>query len=193
VYVHGNIMEGDAAVTKDNWNGGVQIEDMPDAGKYTDSIRSDKPFPIAAVTTLPTIDAYAYVLANAGATLPRRDAVDSRIVEEVKTGKIVYSEHAKPPVGGQFIKRRLPVDSYKQGILSDISQVGGYPVYKGKPYRDSDKDGIPDRWEKGHGLNPHDATDAGKIAAHGGGYSNIEVYLNSVVDLSTVKPAGTGK
>jgi len=193
VYVHGNIMEGDAAVTNDNWNGGVQIEDMPDAGKFTDSIRSDKPFPMAVVTTLPTASAYAYVLANAGATLPRRDAVDRRIVEEVRTGKIVYSEQAQPPVGGQFIKRRLPVDSYKQGIISDISQVGGYPVYKGSPYKDSDKDGIPDSWETAHGLNPHDAADAGKIASGGGGYSNIELYLNSVVDASTVKPAGDGK
>ena len=193
VYVHGNIMEGDAAVTNDNWNGGVQIEDMPDAGKFTDSIRSDKPFPMAAVTTLSTTSAYDYVLANAGATLPRRDAVDTRIVEEVRTGRIVYSEQAQPPAGGQFIKRRLPADSYKQGIISDISQVGGYPVYKGAPYKDSDKDGIPDSWETAHGLNPHDAADAGRIAPGGGGYSNIELYLNSVVDRSTVKPAGGGK
>ena len=182
VYVHGNIMEGDAAVTNDNWNGGVQIEDMPDAGKFTDSIRSDKAFPMAVVTTLSATNAYDYVLANAGATLPRRDAVDSRIVEEVRTGKIVYSDQAKPPAGGQFIKRRLPADSYKQGIISDISQVGGYPVYKGTPYKDSDKDGIPDSWETAHGLNPHDAADAGRIAPGGGGYSNIELYLNSVID-----------
>jgi hypothetical protein len=188
VYVNGNIVEGNEAVTKDNWNGGVQIENMPDAGKYTDSIRSNTPFPMAAVTTLPTTEAYTYVLANAGATLPRRDPVDNRIVEEVRTGKIVYSENAQPPVGGQFIKRRLPADSYKQGIISDISQVGGYPVYKGAPYKDSDNDGIPDNWEKAHGLNPHNAADAGLIAPHGDGYSNIELYLNSVVELRNVKP-----
>ena len=187
-YVHGNIVEGNDAVTKDNWNGGVQIEDLPDAGTYTESIRSDKPFPMATVTTLTADASFKYVLDNAGAALPKRDPVDRRIVEEVRTGKIVYSETAKPPVGGQFIKRRLPADSYKQGIISDISQVGGYPEYKGSPYKDSDNDGIPDSWEKAHGLNPKDAADASHIAKNGGGYTNIEVYLNSVVNLQQVQP-----
>ncbi|MBS1665253.1 MAG: polysaccharide lyase [Bacteroidetes bacterium] len=188
VYVSGNIMEGNDAVTKDNWNGGVQIQEWADAGKYTDSIRVDKPFPIAALTMIPTKEAYDYVLLNAGASLPRRDPVDKRIVEDVRTGKITYGENAQAPAGGQFIKRRLPVDSYKQGIISDISQVGGYPEYKGTPYVDSDNDGIPDSWEKVHGLNPKDASDAGMIARNGGGYSNIEIYLNSVVNLDQVRP-----
>lgn len=187
-YVNGNIVEGNDAVTKDNWNGGVQIEDQPDAGKLTDSIRAGKPFPMAPVVTLPAGEAYTYVLANAGATLPRRDPVDARIVEEVRTGKIIFSENAQPPGGGQFIKRRLPVDSYKKGIISDISQVGGYPAYKGIPYKDADHDGMPDDWERSHGLNPHDAGDAARIDAKGGGYSNIEVYLNSVVEVGRVKP-----
>ena len=190
-YVNGNIVEGDDTVTKDNWNGGVQIEDQPDAGKYTDSIRSDKPFPMAAVTTLSAAEAYDYVLANAGASLPLRDAVDKRVIEEVRTGKIVYSAQAQPPAPSKFIKRRLAPDSYKQGIISDISQVGGYPEYKGKPYKDSDHDGIPDSWEKAHGLNPHDASDAALIPKDGGGYSNIELYLNSVVDIQQVKPGAS--
>jgi hypothetical protein len=193
VYVHGNIVEGNEAVTKDNWNGGVQIEDMPDAGRFTDSIRVNTPFPIAKLAMIDTKDAYSYVLDNAGATLPKRDPVDTRVVEEVRTGKIVYSENAQPPTGGQFIKRRLPADSYKQGIISDISQVGGYPEYQGKAYKDSDNDGIPDSWEKAHGLNPKDAGDAPKIAANGGGYSNIELYLNSVVDVKRVTPATDAK
>lgn len=192
-YVHGNIVEGNEEVTKDNWKGGVQIEDMPDAGQYLDSIRVNTPFPIAKLAMIDTKAAYSYVLDNAGAILPKRDPVDTRVVEEVRTGKIVYSENAQPPKGGEFIKRRLPVDSYKQGIISDISQVGGYPEYKGTPYKDSDNDGIPDSWEKAHGLNPKDASDAPKIAANGGGYSNIEVYLNSVVDIKRVTPAEDAK
>ena len=35
---------------------------------------------------------------------------------------------------GQFKYRRLPKDSYKQGIITDIRQMGGYPEYKGTPY-----------------------------------------------------------
>jgi hypothetical protein len=189
-YVHGNIMEGDDAVTKDNWNGGVQIEDHADAAQLLDSVRSDKMFPMASVVILPTREAYDYVLANAGAILPRRDPVDTRIVEEVRSGKIKYSDNAQPPAVSKFIKRRLAPDSYKKGIISDVSQVGGYPAYKGSPYKDADNDGLPDNWEKSHGLNPHDAADAGRIDAKGGGYSNIELYLNSVVDVKRVRPGG---
>lgn len=188
-YVHGNIVEGNDSVTKDNWRGGVQLEGVANEQQVLDSIRVDQPFPIAKLTMVPAMDAYSYVLENAGATLPKRDPVDKRVVEEVRTGKITYNENARPPVGGEFIKRRLPVDSYKQGIISDISQVGGYPEYKGTPYKDSDNDGIPDSWEKAHGLNPNDASDSPKIAKDGGGYSNIELFLNSVVNLKNVTPA----
>ncbi|MEI9955928.1 MAG: polysaccharide lyase [Ferruginibacter sp.] len=184
-YVNGNIVEGNETVTKDNWAGGVQIQDMPDAGKYTNAIRVDKPFPIASFPFMAAKDAYSYVLDNAGATLPVRDAVDKRIVEDVRTGKITYDKNAQPYTA-KFVKRRLPADSYKDGIISDISQVGGYPEYKGTPYVDSDNDGIPDAWEIKNKLNPKDASDAAKITKSG--YSNIEVYLNSVVNIKNITP-----
>ena len=188
VYANGNIIDGNERVTKNNWDGGIQIGEMPDAGRYTDSIRVNTPFPIAKLAMISAKDAYTYVLANVGATLPKRDPVDARIIREVTTGKIEYSENAKPPVGGQFIKRRLPADSYKQGIISDISQVGGYPEYKGTPYKDSDNDGMPDAWETKHGLNPKNAADA-SADRNKDGYTNIEEYLNSVVPLAAVTPA----
>lgn len=184
-YVNGNVMEGYPEVTKDNWNGGVQVEEMPDAGEYKDNMKWNKPLPMAEITLLTAEAAKKYVLANAGATLPKRDAVDTRITEQVSTGKIVADKDVKLPEA-QFKHRRLPIDSYKIGIITDPSQVGGYPVYGGTPYKDSDNDGIPDAWELKNNLNPKDASDAAKIIK--GGYSNIEVYLNSVVDVSTVKP-----
>jgi hypothetical protein len=190
-YVNGNIMEGNEKVTKDNWAGGVQVQDLPDAGKYTDSIRVDKPFAMAKFPILSANDAYQYVLENAGAFLPVRDPVDKRIVEEVRTGKISYNTNVEPYRGSKFIKRRLPDDSYKNGIISDISQVGGYPEYKGTPYKDSDNDGIPDAWEIAHGLDPKNAKDATIITKSG--YSNIELYLNSVVDIKKVSPVITKK
>jgi len=137
---------------------------------------------------LTIIDATAakkYVLENAGAILPKRDAVDTRIIKQVATGKIDFDPNVKLPAT-QFKHRRLPIDSYKQGIITDPIQVGGYPSYKGMPYTDSDNDGIPDEWEKKNGLNPKDATDAAKITDSG--YSNIEVYLNSVVNIKNVVP-----
>jgi hypothetical protein len=188
VYANGNIMDGNEKVTKNNWDGGIQIEEMPDAGKYADSIRADKPFPIAKFPIMTAANAYKYVLDNAGASLPKRDAVDKRVVEDVRTGKIAYSPNAKDFEGTKYLKRRLPADSYKNGIIADINQVGGYPDYKGTPYKDSDNDGMPDAYETKHGLNPKSTADATALAKNGGGYTNIEVYLDSVVPLQTVVP-----
>lgn len=185
-YITGNIVEGNEKVTKDNWDGGVQPETRGDKQKLLDSIRTDQPLPMAKITLIDAKQAYSYVLANAGASLPVRDAVDQRIIDQVKTGKIKYVEGGKTGLGKSYIKRRLPEDSYKKGIISDVSQVGGYPVYKGTPYRDSDGDGIPDSWESKNGLDPKNAADAAKISKNG--YANIEVYLNSLVPLSQVKP-----
>lgn len=188
VYAHGNVIEGNEKVTKDNWDGGIQINDMPDAGRYTDSIRVNKPFPMSKATMLTAKEAYDYVLTNVGANLPKRDAVDARIIEDVRTGKISYKEGMENNNGSQYLKHRLPDDSYKKGIITDIAQVGGYPEYKGTPYKDSDNDGIPDDYEIKHGLNPHNAADAALPAKNGGGYTNIEVYLNSLIPIKTVVP-----
>ena len=184
-YVNGNIVEGNEKVTKDNWAGGVQVGELPDAGKFTNDIRVNKPFAIAKISMVSAKEAYSYVLENAGAILPKRDAVDARIVEDVRTGKITYAPDAKL-ITPKFIKRRLPADSYKQGIISDISQVGGYPEYKGTPHKDSDNDGMPDEYEVKHGLDPKNAGDASVYRKDG--YTNIEEYLNSVVDTNKVRP-----
>ena len=140
---------------------------------------------MAKFTLVSAEKAYDYVLDNAGATLPRRDPVDTRVVKQVATGEIDYIKNVKLPEK-DFEHRRLPKDSYKGGIITDISQVGGYPKYSGKPYKDSDNDGLPDDYEKKAGLNPKDGSDSAKITASG--YSNIEVYLNSVVDIANVVP-----
>jgi hypothetical protein len=176
-YVNGNIMEGNDRVTKDNWNGGVQVEDLPNTGKYTADMKVDKPLPMPQITIMPAKEAFTFVLSNAGATLPKRDPVDQRITEQVQTGKINYLPNVKLPETN-FKHRRMALDSYKQGIITDINQVGGYPEYTGTPYKDSDNDGMPDEYETKNNLNPKSAVDATKVIR--GGYTNIEVYLNTV-------------
>ena len=191
-HVTGNIIEGNKKVTDNNWDGGIQLENKKgdlmsyeQAQPYFAAMKVDKPFPMAPISIIPTQEAYSYVLENAGATLPKRDPVDTRVIEQVRTGKINALKNVKLPET-DFKHRRLPKDSYKGGIITDISQVGGYPEYKGKPYQDSDKDGIPDAWEKQNGLNPKDAGDAAKY--RNDGYTNIEAYLNSLVEVAKVKP-----
>lgn len=180
-YVHGNVVEGNAEVSADNWKGGVQVGDGADGGKYIDYIRSYKPFPMAPITLLTAKEAYNYVLDNAGATLPKRDAVDVRIIEGVRTGIIKYKTDSDPNIVDQYgyEGRRLPKDSYKLGVITDISQVWGYPEYKGTPYKDADNDGMPDEWERKYGLNPNDPSDAVKDM-NGDGYTNIEKYINNM-------------
>ncbi|HEX3356856.1 MAG TPA: hypothetical protein VHS31_07795 [Tepidisphaeraceae bacterium] len=165
-YCDGNIVEGNEAVTKDNWAGGVQLIDAGDKfdsqkspEEFLKDIRVDKQYPMAPVTIQSAQDAYQSVLAGVGATLPKRDPIDTRVVEEVRTGKVTYVEG--------------------KGIITDIKQVGGYPEYKGEPTVDSDGDGMPDAWETKYGLNPHDASDAAKDL-NGDGYTNIEKYLDGL-------------
>jgi len=179
VYANGNIMEGYPEITKDNWNGGIQVEDQPDTKGYTDNMKWNKPFPMPQFPIMSAQEAFDFVLENAGAYLPKRDIVDQRVLKQVKTGEVYYDKEADKRDYYQFEHRKLPKDSYKMGIITDISQVGGYPEYKGKPYKDSDGDGMPDAWEKKYGLNPNDPSDAnGDI--NGDGYTNIEKYINGI-------------
>ncbi|MBP1677948.1 MAG: hypothetical protein H6Q20_2507 [Bacteroidetes bacterium] len=179
VYCDGNIMEGNERVSKNNWDGGVQVEDLPNTGQYTDSMKWSTPFPMPELTIMKAKDAYNFVMENVGANIPKRDIVDQRVIDHVRTGKAYYDTAADTIDFYQFKHRRLPKDSYKKGIITDIRQVGGYPEYKGEPYLDSDNDGMPDEWEKKYGLNPNDPSDALKDC-NGDGYTNIEKYINGI-------------
>ena len=196
VYAIGNIMEGNERVTKDNWDGGIQTSDKD--GKLNPDelalMKSNEPFPMAHMTILPSEKTFDYVLENVGATLPTRDIVDERIINEVRTGEAYYVKKLPKdnPYGdhwgmrdrskneeGLFKYRRLPKDSYKLGIITDPRQMGGYPEYKGEPRVDTDGDGMPDDWEIANGLNPNDPSDANGDCT-GDGYTNIEKYINGI-------------
>jgi pectate lyase len=164
-YMSGNYMEGTANAVQntDNYLGLRMTE-------YSAAIRADSasyisatPFPIAyPVTTETAQEAYESVLAGSGA-FPR-DAVDIRIVNEVRTGTASGS--------GVF--------GANKGIIDSPDAVGGYPVYvTGTVPADSDHDGMPDAWETANGLNPNDPADGNFYTESG--YTVLEVYLNSLV------------
>lgn len=113
-----------------------------------------QPFPTPSVTTTSAREAFEAVLANAGAIRPARDAVDQRIVEQARrgTGRIIDSP----------------------------GQVGGWPEYRTAPSpRDTDRDGMPDDWEKARGLDPNRPADAAGDR-DGDGYTNLEEFLNEL-------------
>jgi hypothetical protein len=188
-YVSGNVVEGNDTVTKDNWNGGVQFasggsKDDPTTSPQDRSealikqVRVDMPFPMAPVLTQSAKEAYEAVLAEAGATLPRRDAVDRRVLNEVKTGKVWSEgkEFTPQPMKG-LAKNNFGTAG--NGIITGISQVGGYPEYKGKPFKDLCPDGLPLSWKKRFGLDTNDVTLAQKDL-QGDGYTVMDKYLDGL-------------
>ena len=79
LFVTNNILEGDPKVNQNNWRAiGYDAE--------RDAVAAPEPFPAPPVTMEPAEAAYEHVLKDAGATLPHRDAVDARIVREVREG-----------------------------------------------------------------------------------------------------------
>ncbi len=188
-YVAGNFVVGNEKVSADNWAGGVQFsnggsKDDPttsanDAVKsLIEQVRVDKPFPMAVLTMTSAQDAYAAVLKNAGATLPHRDAVDVRIIREVETGK-VWSEGKEfmPPQMEGLAKNNWGLAG--KGIVTDPSQIGGYPEYQGEPIKDLGADGIPLSWKKKFGLDVNDSALAQKDLS-GDGYTIMDKYLDGL-------------
>lgn len=160
-YVTGNIMEGDEKITADNWLGVTVEEEVPEA--FRAAVKSNTVFPIKeALPVRSAEEAYAEVLEKVGATIPQRDAVDTRIISETRTGTATGM--------GSF---------GRAGIIDDPAAVGGWPnLAVGTPPVDTDKDGIPDSWEDANGLNKNNADDGNKL--HESGYTMLEMYLNGI-------------
>lgn len=161
-FVDGNIMYGDKSLTKKNERG-VDLSEE----NYPKNAIVNTAFPIAA--SLPNQsaqDAYKEVLKYAGAYLPTRDVVDTRVINETLTGTAIGM--------GVF---------GKPGIIDSPSAVGGLGIYKtiAAPI-DTDEDGMPDEWEIKNNLNPKDASDRNKLDKDG--YTMLEKYLN---ELAVVK------
>ena len=164
-YIADNVVEGNASVTADNWNGGVQ----PPKSVF----KLDEPWSSMPINQQTAENAYYSVLENAGATLPKRDAVDARIIEEIRNGYATY----EGPTYKQ--KNAMPDKSKKSGIIDSQNDVGGWPELKSTPApTDTDHDGMPDDWEIMKGLNPNNAADRNNVAADG--YTMLEKYPNSI-------------
>jgi len=147
IFVQGNITPWRSS---DNMDQVVGVVGVSDHGNVV-SKRHDAP----AVTTTPALEAYGLVLENVGATLPVRDAVDERVINDVKNGT------------GK--------------IIDDPLEVGGWPkLASGTAPQDSDHDGMPNDWETANGLNPNDNSD-GRKDRNGDGYTNVEEYINGLV------------
>ena len=123
-------------------------------GIVPEGYRSLTRFEAPAVTMVGAVEALELVLEGAGATGPERDAVDRRVVREVRTGT--------------------------GAIIDSPWDAGGYPALAGgNPPADADGDGMPDDWERDNGLDPEDASD-GNGDRDGDGYTNVEEFLHTL-------------
>ena len=160
-YLRGNFFyNAPDEFNKDNYTAVIYTRHQ-DGGDYNATTRKQfevfRPFVYGAdrPMTHSAQEAYQLVLKYAGASLVR-DAVDHRMVRDVEqgTGRLIDSQ----------------------------TDVGGWPLYRSKPApKDTDRDGMPDEWEIKNGLNPNDPSDGNKYTLHKD-YTNLEVYLNSLVE-----------
>ncbi len=162
-YVAGNVVEGFPELEKDNWNGGVQYSGIDEDMKRRSKLH--EPVQLTPLKTDLAGTAFEKVLKSAGANLSR-DKVDLRIIAEVKSGKESF--------GATY-------DGGKKGIIDSQNDVGGWPVLKTlPPPPDADNDGMPDVWEIKQRLDPRRANNNEFTLDKN--YSNIEVYMNSLLE-----------
>ena len=130
-------------------------------------IKLDGPTVTGEVTTHTATTAFDKVLTYSGASL-FIDEVDARYFQEAKDGTATYT--------GSVTK--------KAGRIDLVSDVNGYtednfPTGQREADFDADGDGIADAWEQANGgdLDPNAYTVDTK-----GWYTNLEVYINSLVE-----------
>ena len=188
MWVEGNYHAGSYAsdINADNWSG-IHLHDGTGVSNAS-SWKLSGPLAILKddtqqcyVTTHSAADAYEQVLSWGGCSLSR-DAIDSRIVGEVRSGSYTYT--------GSESKQKGIIDSHTEAegwitlsaTASELSAV-----------KDSDGDGMPDEWEKSKGLNPNNASDGNTTTlSPTEGYTNLEVYLASLVEDITAKQVEKG-
>ncbi|XEC95729.1 Ig-like domain-containing protein [Paenibacillus tarimensis] len=100
------------------------------------------------------------ILQQAGATYPRRDAIDARVVAEVKKGL------------GRYINTEHEVGGY-------ITDFGVIEEERAADF-DTNQNGIADEWEKEKGI--WGIEDAYKTITDSG-YTWLELYINGLVDM----------
>jgi hypothetical protein len=182
-FMSGNVMEG-SDFEADNWrafNGSAEVQKR---------VRVDAPLFESFVKTQTAREAFTNVLADVGATRPRLDVIDRRLIAEAREGRTHYIGTRGPtydPLGKNF-----------PGIIdepTDVKDAADSPNFPWPAYRtgdapvDSDHDGIPDNWESHAGSNPNDASD-GNADRDGDGYTHLEEYLNWLAgDPVKLRPA----
>lgn len=153
-YVTDNFLEGNDEINRDNMKGVTPL----DGEVYVKSSHI-----CISLPDLHPMDAYKNVIRSVGASY-QRDEFDKRIIIEMKMGK------------GRIIDVQ---GGFSHGAPYEKTISAWPKLLTAIPQVDRDKDGVPDEWEMSNGTDPL------KFDSHQfklqQGYTNLEVYLNSLV------------
>ena len=130
-------------------------------------MRLAKPLDAGIVTTHTAEQAYDLVLAHAGCS-KQRDIIDIRIIEETQNGTATYIGSVTKGAENAPGLIDLPVDVKPEGSTGAWPELSNGGVTADE-LRDTD------------GLNPKDASDGVTTTLSKEGYTNLEVYMNSLV------------
>lgn len=155
LYLKGNVGPGRPVDTGEDWDivrWGTAAKDEWGVNTYS--------FTSSNIVEQTAAQSYTDVLNGAGATLPKRDAVDTRVINSVINGT--------------------------GSIINSQTSVGGWPTYNsGTALTDTDNDGMPDSWETIYGFDANSSSD-GSQDADADGYTNVEEYLNNTNPISVL-------
>ncbi len=173
-YITGNVNTKYSDITNDNWAGVViNSSSLINGNPSKADLRSDEPLgKIPEFHQHTAQEAYNKVLDYVGCSF-HRDAIDDRLVTECRNGTATFKG----------------VSANKGGIIdsqTDLKPAGAADNWTPWPELiqteapvDTDGDGMPDSWEKSHGLDANDSDDGNQTNEEG--YTMLEVYLNSLV------------
>jgi len=162
-YMTGNVMEGNATLTANNWNNVALQSDSRSRGANVNNVRVNEPFMAGwEIYMRSAEEAFEVVTERAGASL-RRDAVDTRVIGEVRAGNATFGN----------------------GLVQGDVIPGGLPVLQSEPPAPrflrgtANDDGIPDWFKIQHRLPlTQNMANRYSISPY---YTNLEMYLNYIV------------
>ncbi|MEZ4271843.1 MAG: sugar-binding protein [Myxococcota bacterium] len=157
LYVQGNWGRGCPTGCTDEWN--INVIDNKKLHEEWRAVPADRAtyqsqteFVVPTVTTHSTAQLEGVLLAGVGARVPKLDAVDATLLEQVRT---------------------------RTGDLSAFGSFLNMPETRHPEDYDLDGDGIPNAWEEAHGMNPSFAEDA-RLDGNCNGYADLEDFLNDL-------------
>jgi hypothetical protein len=195
-FVDGNVNTKYPTVTNDNWTYGIynQISSSDNDNLYTqatkDTMKLTSPLDFIHTTTHTAAMAYEKVVKYAGCCISR-DWLDTLMIHDTRYGVATYTG-TSGKFSGDATNRPGIIDSQEDNKPANASaDWSPWPTLNSTAApTDTDGDGMPDAYETANGLNPNSATDGSLTNAEG--YTNLELYLNSLVANITTDELADG-